>query len=45
MSILFVPKLKPTVENWEQLAERHDLKLTTDLNSTLTQLFMVIFFI
>ena len=41
MSILFVPKLKPIVENWEQLAAQNELKLTSDLNSTLTQLFMV----
>ncbi len=41
MSILSVPKLKPTVDTWEQLAQQHKFKLTIERSSTLTQLFMV----
>jgi len=42
MSIFSVPKLKPTVDTWEQLAEQHKLKLTIEKSNTLTQLILVI---
>ena len=41
MSILSVPKLKPTVNTLEELVEQHKLRLTIERSSTLTQLFLV----
>jgi len=42
MSILSVPKLKPTVNTLEELVEQQKLRLTIEKDSTLTQLFLVI---
>ena len=43
MSILSVPKLKPTIDSLEELVVQHKYKLTIERSSSLTQLFMVIY--
>ena len=41
MSYFSAPKLKPTVDTWEQLVAQHEYKLTIETMSSLTQLILV----